>query len=132
MLDADIVDIALEPDKAIQKVVILNVSPDVRNNKNQIEEKFRLDLDDEHAAIYLMGLIDESVKAVFATVVEQIHKWAQVQFINFITHSSHCIFSIGENERQYLTQHVAIYKTVCIVMLIVRMVFYPHICLRSQ
>jgi hypothetical protein len=44
-----------------------------------VEAKFRLDLSDEEAVHYLQSLIDESVSAMFAVVVEQIHKFAQVR-----------------------------------------------------
>ncbi|MEJ1286308.1 phosphatidylinositol 3-kinase catalytic subunit type 3 [Cricetulus griseus] len=63
MVDANIPDIALEPDKTVKKV----------------QDKFRLDLSDEEAVHYMQSLIDESVHALFAAVVEQIHKFAQVQ-----------------------------------------------------
>ena len=46
------------------------------------KSKFRLDLSDEEAVHYLQTLIDESVSAMFAVVVEQIHKFAQV-IINY-------------------------------------------------
>ncbi|MBN3324502.1 PK3C3 kinase, partial [Atractosteus spatula] len=62
MVDANIPDIALEPDKTVKKV----------------QDKFRLDLSDEEAVHYMQSLIDESVGALFAAVVEQIHKFAQV------------------------------------------------------
>lgn len=45
----------------------------------QVQDKFRLDLSDEEAVHYMQSLIDESVGALFAAVVEQIHKFAQVQ-----------------------------------------------------
>uniref|UniRef100_A0A3Q3JRV4 Phosphatidylinositol 3-kinase catalytic subunit type 3 n=1 Tax=Monopterus albus TaxID=43700 RepID=A0A3Q3JRV4_MONAL len=61
MVDANIPDIALEPDKTVKKV----------------QDKFRLDLSDEEAVHYMHSLIDESVGALFAAVVEQIHKFAQ-------------------------------------------------------
>lgn len=61
MVDANVPDIALEPDKTVRKV----------------EDKFRLDLTDEEAATYMQGLIDDSVNAVVAAVVEQLHKFAQ-------------------------------------------------------
>ncbi|XP_057305578.1 phosphatidylinositol 3-kinase catalytic subunit type 3-like isoform X2 [Hydractinia symbiolongicarpus] len=61
MVDASVPDIALEPDKTVKKV----------------QDKFRLDLTDEEAVQYLQGLIDESVSAVFASLAEQIHKFAQ-------------------------------------------------------
>uniref|UniRef100_A0A8C9AID0 Phosphatidylinositol 3-kinase catalytic subunit type 3 n=1 Tax=Prolemur simus TaxID=1328070 RepID=A0A8C9AID0_PROSS len=65
MVDANIPDIALEPDKTVKKV----------------QDKFRLDLSDEEAVHYMQSLIDESVHALFAAVVEQIHKFAQVSFL---------------------------------------------------
>uniref|UniRef100_A0A2K5PNS1 Phosphatidylinositol 3-kinase catalytic subunit type 3 n=1 Tax=Cebus imitator TaxID=2715852 RepID=A0A2K5PNS1_CEBIM len=65
MVDANIPDIALEPDKTVKKV----------------QDKFRLDLSDEEAVHYMQSLIDESVHALFAAVVEQIHKFAQWRFI---------------------------------------------------
>ncbi|XP_046853981.1 phosphatidylinositol 3-kinase catalytic subunit type 3-like [Xenia sp. Carnegie-2017] len=61
MVDTNVPDIALEPDKTVKK----------------LEAKFRLDLSDEEAVHYLQSLIDESVGAMFAVVVEQIHKFAQ-------------------------------------------------------
>ncbi|XP_068108187.1 phosphatidylinositol 3-kinase catalytic subunit type 3 isoform X3 [Hyperolius riggenbachi] len=61
MVDANIPDIALEPDKTVKKV----------------QDKFRLDLSDEEAVHYMQMLIDDSVNALFAAVVEQIHKFAQ-------------------------------------------------------
>ncbi|XP_062984369.1 phosphatidylinositol 3-kinase catalytic subunit type 3 isoform X3 [Elgaria multicarinata webbii] len=61
MVDANIPDIALEPDKTVRKV----------------QDKFRLDLSDEEAVHYMQSLIDESVHALFAAMVEQIHKFAQ-------------------------------------------------------
>lgn len=61
MVDASVPDIALEPDKTVRKV----------------QDKFRLDLTDEEAVQYLQALIDESVSAVFASVVEYAHKFAQ-------------------------------------------------------
>ena len=54
MVDANIPDIALEPDKTVKKV----------------QDKFRLDLSDEEAVHYMQSLIDESVHALFAAVVE--------------------------------------------------------------
>ncbi|XP_071952733.1 phosphatidylinositol 3-kinase catalytic subunit type 3-like [Antedon mediterranea] len=61
MVDASVPDIALEPDKTVKKV----------------QDKFRLDLTEEEAVHYMQNLIDVSVGAVFAAVVEQIHKFAQ-------------------------------------------------------
>lgn len=46
-----------------------------------MQDKFRLDLSDEEAVQYLQALIDESVSAMFAVVVEQFHKFAQVSYV---------------------------------------------------
>lgn len=61
MVDANVPDVALEPDKAVMKV----------------QEKFRLDLTEEEAIQYFQALINESVSALFPQVIETIHKWAQ-------------------------------------------------------
>lgn len=61
MVDANVPDIALEPDKTVKKV----------------QDKFRLDLSDEEAVHYMQNLIDISVSDVMAVLVEQIHKIAQ-------------------------------------------------------
>lgn len=52
---------------------------DVVSGSLQVQDKFRLDLSDEEAVHYMQSLIDESVHALFAAVVEQIHKFAQVR-----------------------------------------------------
>ena len=61
MIDANICDISVEPDKAVFK----------------IQEKFRLDLSEEEAILYFEGLINESVDALFPVVMDKIHSWAQ-------------------------------------------------------
>ena len=64
MVDANIPDIALEPDKAVKKV----------------EEKFRLDLTEEEAVQFMEGLIDKSATAIMAGVMEIFHEvamWAR-------------------------------------------------------
>lgn len=63
MISASVPDIALEPDKTVKKV----------------QDKFRLDLNDEEAVYFMQALIDVSVKAVIPAVVEQLHKVAQVR-----------------------------------------------------
>lgn len=60
MTDAQIPDLALDPEAAIQKV----------------HQKFRLDLTDEEAGHFILQLIDQSVSALFPQVMEKIHKWA--------------------------------------------------------
>ena len=46
-----------------------------------MQDKFRLDLTDEQAVQYMQNLIDVSVTATFAALVEQMHKFAQVLHI---------------------------------------------------
>ena len=64
MVDANVPDIALEPDKTVKKV----------------QDKFRLDLTDEEAVHYMQSLIDVSASATMAALLEQMHKIAQVRF----------------------------------------------------
>ena len=45
-----------------------------------MQDKFVLHLTDEEAVAYLQGLIDESVSAIMAVLVEQFHKMAQVSW----------------------------------------------------
>lgn len=61
MAGANIPDIASDPEKEILK----------------LQEKFRLDLDDEEAVQYFQTLINDSVSALFPQMVETIHRWAQ-------------------------------------------------------
>ncbi|OAY34523.1 phosphatidylinositol 3-kinase, root isoform [Manihot esculenta] len=58
---SNIPDIASDPEKSILK----------------LQEKFRLDLDDEAAIHFFQDLINESVSALFPQMVETIHRWAQ-------------------------------------------------------
>ena len=51
---------------------------------SQIKDKFCLDLNEEEAVQHIQALIDESVKAMMAVFVEQIHKWAQVKAVQYI------------------------------------------------
>lgn len=44
----------------------------------KVQDKFCLHLTEEQAVHYFQSLIDESVNAQFAVMVEKIHKWAQV------------------------------------------------------
>jgi phosphatidylinositol 3-kinase len=62
MVDANITDISLEPDKTVQKV----------------QDRFRLDLTDEEAIQFFQQLINESIGAYFPQVMEQLHKVAQM------------------------------------------------------
>ncbi|XP_044949205.1 phosphatidylinositol 3-kinase, root isoform [Hordeum vulgare subsp. vulgare] len=54
--------------------------PDISTDENatlKVQEKFRLDLDDEEAIHFFQGLINDSVSALFPQMVETIHRWAQ-------------------------------------------------------
>ncbi|XP_010533951.1 PREDICTED: phosphatidylinositol 3-kinase VPS34 isoform X2 [Tarenaya hassleriana] len=61
MAGSTIPDIASDPEKGILK----------------LQEKFRLDLDDEACIHFFQDLINESVSALFPQMVETIHRWAQ-------------------------------------------------------
>ncbi|KAJ8773848.1 hypothetical protein K2173_008311 [Erythroxylum novogranatense] len=61
MAGSNISDIACDPEKGILK----------------LQEKFRLDLDDEASIHFFQDLINESVSALFPQMVETIHRWAQ-------------------------------------------------------
>ncbi|XP_055343208.1 phosphatidylinositol 3-kinase catalytic subunit type 3-like [Paramacrobiotus metropolitanus] len=61
MVDSSIADIALEPDKTVKK----------------IQDKFRLDLNDEEAVLYLQNLIDVSLTAIMPAVVDTFRKFVQ-------------------------------------------------------
>lgn len=60
MADAGIEELSKDPETALQKV----------------QEKFRLDLSDEQAEQYFLGLITDSVTALFPLLTEFIHKLA--------------------------------------------------------
>ncbi|TVU42112.1 hypothetical protein EJB05_08502 [Eragrostis curvula] len=54
--------------------------PDISSDETgglKLQEKFRLDLDDEDAIHFFQDLINESVSALFPQMVETIHRWAQ-------------------------------------------------------
>ncbi len=61
MVDASVPDIALEPDKTVKKV----------------QEKFKLELEDEAAVGFLETVIDDSAAAVMPAIVDRMHKLAQ-------------------------------------------------------
>jgi hypothetical protein len=43
----------------------------------KVQEKFRLDLNDEQAVQYFQEILEESVNALFPQFVEKVHQWAQ-------------------------------------------------------
>ena len=60
MLEANIPDIALEPDETVGKV----------------HGKFKLELNDKQAIQFLHFVIDNSIKAFFPVVIEKFHSLA--------------------------------------------------------
>lgn len=42
----------------------------------KVQEKFRLDLNDEAAEVYFLSVINTSVKTLFPVVVDKLHEWA--------------------------------------------------------
>lgn len=62
MVDANVPEIALEPDKTVQKV----------------QDKFKLELNDEQAAHYITEQVEQSVRSIMPVVVDQLHKMTQV------------------------------------------------------
>ncbi|KAL5723815.1 phosphatidylinositol 3-kinase [Ranunculus cassubicifolius] len=61
MAGSNIPDIASDPEKGILK----------------LQEKFRLEMNDEECIHFFQDLINESVSALFPQMVETIHRWAQ-------------------------------------------------------
>lgn len=60
----------------MQDANIPDLSTDVDKKLMMVQEKFRLDLEDDEAGAYILSLIDQSVSALFPQVMERIHKWA--------------------------------------------------------
>ncbi|EFC35577.1 predicted protein [Naegleria gruberi] len=46
-------------------------------NIMKVQEKFKLDLNDQEANVYMQSIINESEKALFPQLMENIHRWAQ-------------------------------------------------------
>jgi len=62
MVDANVPDIALEPDKTVQKV----------------QDKFKLELNDEQAVHHITEQVEQSIRSFMPVVVDQLHKMTQV------------------------------------------------------
>ena len=60
----------------MQDAGIPRVSDEMEKNLLKTQEKFRLELNDEEAGLYILSLIDQSVTALFPVMMERIHKWA--------------------------------------------------------
>jgi len=65
MSDAGIEDLSNNP-----------IMPNADGVISKVEERFRLELTDEQAEVYFMGLIDESLSALAPRVMEVFHKFA--------------------------------------------------------
>jgi len=61
MVDANIPDIRLEPDKAVLKV----------------RERFHLELTEEEAILHLERVIEDTLTAFAPVVIDKLHEWAQ-------------------------------------------------------
>jgi phosphatidylinositol 3-kinase len=64
MVDANITDIT-------------NKTLDSYKNIRKLQEKFKMDLTDDEAIVYMQSIINESEKALFPQITETIHRWAQ-------------------------------------------------------
>jgi phosphatidylinositol 3-kinase len=65
MIDANIPDITGVP------------GSDPLKNIMKVQEKFKLELNDEEAAQFMQATIHESEKAMFPKLHDQMHRWAQ-------------------------------------------------------
>lgn len=45
---------------------------------NKVQERFRLDLNDEDAIYYMSLIIDESLSSLFPQMMEQLHRVVQL------------------------------------------------------
>ena len=63
MVDADIPDIALEPDKTVKKIM----------------DRFKLDLNDDQAQIVLLKEIESNYDTIVGTVTDIIHEYNTAQ-----------------------------------------------------
>ncbi|KAG5458597.1 MAG: hypothetical protein BJ554DRAFT_1151 [Olpidium bornovanus] len=94
MVDANIPDILIEPDKAVAKVGVCrppgateprdicgNAGLTIQRETNRpgpfLRKRLTLDLTEEEAIQHFQALINESVTALFPQVVETLHRWAQ-------------------------------------------------------
>eukprot|EP00761_Pharyngomonas_kirbyi_P010894 gb/GECH01010917.1/.p1 GENE.gb/GECH01010917.1/~~gb/GECH01010917.1/.p1 ORF type:complete len:900 (+),score=181.57 gb/GECH01010917.1/:1-2700(+) len=64
-------------DANIPDIVGVNPSMDPKRNLLKVQERLRLDLDDDEAVQFMQAIIEESVRAVFAQITETFHRWAQ-------------------------------------------------------
>lgn len=107
MVDANIPDIVLEPDKTVKKVSHPTNDPDISHVRHhtmssgdwdlspyfisiciilerisfqlyQVQDKFLLNLSDEEAAKEMQGMLEVSVSALMPAIAETFHRFAQV------------------------------------------------------
>jgi len=64
MVDANITD-------------IVNKTNDPYKNIRKVQEKFKMELSDDDAIVFMQSVITESEKALFPQITETIHRWAQ-------------------------------------------------------
>jgi len=49
---------------------------DVEGNLQKVQEKFRLELDDQEAMTFICGIVDTSVSMIMPNILEWFHKMA--------------------------------------------------------
>lgn len=74
MADASIHDLAIDPEKGILRVA---VPCSFSHLCAQLQEKFRLEMNDEEASQTMLMLINESVSALFAAFLDSLHGFLQ-------------------------------------------------------
>ena len=62
-------------DANIENIVSSNGDP--LKNIMKVQEKFKLELSDEEAIVYMQSILNESEKALFPQITETFHRWAQ-------------------------------------------------------
>jgi hypothetical protein len=81
MVDANIPDIALEPDKTVIKVNLENFffayrSIKVTLKKIKIMDRFKLEMNDEQALISLLKDIEKSYDSIVGNITDMIHGYS--------------------------------------------------------
>ena len=53
----------------------MNIAQSIEENVTFVHNKFRLDLNEEEAAVYLQNIAEQSVNALFTKIVDKVHDW---------------------------------------------------------
>jgi phosphatidylinositol 3-kinase len=70
MIDANIPDIDFDTNR-------MAAGAERYKNIMRVQERFRLDLNDQQAMMFMQGVISESEKALFTNIHDIMHRWAQ-------------------------------------------------------